>query len=221
MKKLPRKVEVGEKEEIPHENLRDWLLSNSSQCTSRSWGPTKLQRNLFHGKTQQTSPLFQPMVRHPQKNTALKWQPEAWAWMNILFTASSSTQLQDKVTLIKTTVLRTYKTSFIWNLMIRYKQCRSAGEISPSKVHAAPRGSPVHWDKELLILVSSAHSWVEQLQDHPKAGGFACALQAGKLKCCAHVCKEYQYWRHTHVQNIHFPLHLLHLKVISPSLEVT
>lgn len=101
--------------------------------------------------------------------------------------------------------------------MIRYKQCGSAGEISPSKVHVAPRGSPVQWDKELLILVNSAHSCrVEQLQDHPNAGGFACALQAGKPKCCAHVCREYQYWRHTQVQNIHFPFHLLHLKVISP-----
>lgn len=76
--------------------------------------------------------------------------------MNTLFTASSSIQLQEKVTLIKTTALRTYKTTFILNLIIRYKQYGSAGETSLSKVHVAPRGSPVPWDKELLILVGSA-----------------------------------------------------------------
>lgn len=170
--KPPKKVEVGEKKEVSHENLRDWLLSNSSQCRSRSWGPTKLWRNLFHGKTQQTSTLFQPVARHSWKNTALKWQPEAWAWMNILFTASISVQLQDKVTLIKTMVLRTYKTTFIWSLIIRYKQYGSVGEISPSKEHVAPRGSPAHWGP---AGTKSCSSWqpqptpapVEQLEDPP------------------------------------------------------
>lgn len=66
------------------------------------------------------------------------------------------------------------------------------------------------------LWVTSATVLSGAVPQPPNTGGFACALQAGKPKCCGHACKENQYWRQTQVQNIHLPLHLLHLKVISP-----
>lgn len=124
--------------------------------------------------------------------------------MNIVFTASYSVQLWDKV-IIKTIVLRAYKATFIWNLTTSYKQYRSVGEISPDKMHVAPTGSAVDWGPAGAKHNSSGWhhpllSWVEQPYDLPKSGGSAHTLQTGKPKRCAHVCKEYQYWRHTSIQ---------------------
>lgn len=166
------------------------------------------------------------MARYSKKNTALKWQPEVWGWMNILFTTSYSVQLWDKV-IIKIMVLRTYKATFIWNLSMSNKY-GSAGEISPGKAHIAPGGSlvglgPARAKHHSFGHISPLLAWVEQPQDHPKAGGFAHALQEGKPKWCAHLCRVSELETHLN-PNILFlcrPLHPKAIYLLSPWVEAT